>query len=63
MKNTFFAVLIATLTSAFSFGQQTTYQLSSHILDVSKGMPASGVSIKLEKMNAQTKGGCWSTKK
>lgn len=55
MKNTLFAILIAITTITFSFGQQTTYQLSSHILDVSKGMPASGVSIKLEKMNAQTK--------
>ena len=52
MKNSFIA-LYAVLISAFSFGQtkEVTYQLSSHILDVSKGMPASGVTIKLEKFN------------
>lgn len=32
------------------FGQQTTYQLSSHILDITKGEPAPNVKIKLEKM-------------
>ena len=43
--------------SATAFGQSTakTYQLSSHILDVSKGMPASGVTIQLEKYSNQTK--------
>ena len=39
----------------FTFAQKNTYQLSSHILDVSKGMPATGVAIKLEKYNDQTK--------
>lgn len=58
MKNVLIALLLAGVTSAASFGQKVTYQLSSHILDVSKGMPADGVSIKLEKMNAQTK--AWS---
>ena len=41
--------------SMFTFAQKNTYQLSSHILDVSKGMPASGVSIKLQKYNDQAK--------
>ncbi|QDP84420.1 hydroxyisourate hydrolase [Chryseobacterium sp. SNU WT5] len=52
MKNSFIA-LIFVLISAFAFGQkkEVTYQLSSHILDVSKGMPAPGVTIKLEKFN------------
>ena len=50
MKNSFIA-LYYVLISAFAFGQkkEVTYQLSSHILDVSKGMPAAGVTIKLEK--------------
>ncbi|WP_200837014.1 hydroxyisourate hydrolase [Dyadobacter sp. 3J3] len=47
--------LILTLTLAlgtiWAFGQPKSFQLSSHILDISKGAPASGVSIKLEKMD------------
>lgn len=56
MKNFIFAFVFA-LISATAFGQNTekTYQLSSHILDVSKGMPASGVTIKLEKYNEPIK--------
>ena len=56
MKNSFIA-LFAVLIFAFSFGQtkEVTYQLSSHILDVSKGMPAPGVTIKLEKFNETKK--------
>lgn len=56
MKNFIFAFVFA-LISATAFGQNTEkrYQLSSHILDVSKGMPASGVTIKLEKYNEATK--------
>ncbi|WP_188360980.1 MULTISPECIES: hydroxyisourate hydrolase [Flavobacterium] len=54
MKNlilTFLFILI----SMTSFSQTKTYQLSSHILDVSKGLPASGVTIQLEKMNEKNK--------
>lgn len=51
---TFLAVMVTTL----SFAQTPTYQLSSHILDISKGAPAAGVTIKLEKQNEQTK--AWS---
>ena len=54
MKKSIFAILIA-LFSTVTFAQKNTYQLSSHILDVSKGMPATGVTIKLEKYNEQTK--------
>lgn len=56
MKNSFIALLFV-LISAFAFGQkkEITYQLSSHILDVSKGMPAAGVTIKLEKFNETKK--------
>lgn len=35
-----------------TFAQEVKYQLSSHILDISKGLPASGVTIKLSKMDA-----------
>ncbi len=54
MKNLIFAislVLLATLGCA----QQKSYQLSSHILDISKGLPASDVTIRLEKLNEQSK--------
>lgn len=52
MKNSFIALFFV-LIAAFAFGQkkEVTYQLSSHILDVSKGMPAPGVTIKLEKFS------------
>lgn len=43
------------LWSTFSLAQNNRYQLSNHILDVSKGMPAAGVQIKLEKYNGQSK--------
>lgn len=36
-----------------------TYQLSTHILDISRGTPASGVMVRLEKYNATKK--AWST--
>lgn len=35
--------------------QKDNYQLSSHILDISKGAPVSGVTIKLEKYDEQNK--------
>ena len=44
-----------TLFTSIIFAQKSNYQLSSHILDVSKGVPVSGVSIKLEKYNEQNK--------
>jgi 5-hydroxyisourate hydrolase len=43
--------MLTTVTSA----QKIKYQLSSHILDISKGAPVSGVTIKLEKYNEQAK--------
>lgn len=54
MKKLLLAILIATFSSV-TFAQTKTYQLSSHILDISKGAPAPGVIIKLEKYNEQTK--------
>lgn len=50
MKKLVFTLVIGLL-STFMFAQKGTFQLSSHILDVSKGLPASNVSIKLEKYN------------
>ena len=56
MRNLIFAFFFAMISSvAFGQKKEMTYQLSSHILDVSKGMPASGVPIKLEKYNEKTK--------
>lgn len=43
------------LLSTFLFGQNSKFQLSSHILDVSKGSPAKDISIKLEKYDEQSK--------
>lgn len=42
------------LFSTVMAAQSEKYQLSSHILDVSKGTPASGVTIKLEKLDEKT---------
>ncbi len=43
------AVIATILLAIPSFGQN--YRLSSHILDIDAGVPASGVKITLEKMN------------
>lgn len=51
MKKMFFTAVLAVL-SVFAFGQTHSHQLSSHILDVSRGTPASGVKIRLEKQVA-----------
>ena len=64
MKNFIFAFVFA-LISTTALGQNTekTYQLSSHILDVSKGMPASGMTIKLQKYLPETKTWAFSDEK
>lgn len=51
MKTSFFTLIFILLTSITS-AQEVKYQLSSHILDITKGAPASEVLIKLDKMNA-----------
>lgn len=53
MKNLLFTFLFAFFTFT-SFAQKPAYQLSSHILDITKGAPASGVMIQLEKQNEKT---------
>lgn len=54
MKKLIFTLALGILTTMM-FAQKSEFQLSSHILDVSKGLPAKGVSIKLEKYNEKTK--------
>ncbi len=56
MKKTIIAFVFS-LFSIFALAQkqQASYQLSSHILDVSKGMPANEVTIKLEKYDTMSK--------
>jgi len=54
MKSFIFTILFGLL-SIGTFAQKNTFQLSSHILDVSKGLPVAGVKIKLEKYNKQSK--------
>lgn len=53
MKKIMLTIALA-LFSTIMFAQNKNYQLSSHILDVSKGTPASNISIKLEKYNENT---------
>ena len=62
MKKLLLSLIITTF-STLLFRQNNSYQLSSHILDVSKGSPATGVTIQLEKYNEQTKNWVWVDKK
>ena len=54
MKKIILSVLLGLILN-IAYGQAPTYQLSSHILDVSTGMPASGVTVQLEQLNEKTK--------
>lgn len=54
MKKTALTFVFALFTTVM-IAQKANYQLSSHILDVSTGSPASGVSIKLEQYNEKDK--------
>ncbi|CAM3509594.1 hydroxyisourate hydrolase [Flavobacterium gelidilacus] len=54
MKKLIFTTVFVLFT-IIAFAQKKNYQLSSHILDVSKGIPVSGVTIKLEIYNEKTK--------
>ena len=49
MKKSIFISLIVLFASTIACAQQPKYQLSSHILDISKGMPATDVKISLQK--------------
>ncbi|GAA4311459.1 hydroxyisourate hydrolase [Nibribacter koreensis] len=57
MKKILFSFLFSVLTT-LAFAQTHTHQLSSHILDISTGKPAVGVTVKLEKLHDKTK--AWS---
>lgn len=54
MKN-LILLLLFVFASTGTFAQTNTYQLSSHILDVSTGMPAKGVPVQLEKLDEKTR--------
>ncbi len=47
--------LLFTVVATVSYSQNNTYQLSSHILDITSGAPASGVPVILEKFDETTK--------
>jgi 5-hydroxyisourate hydrolase len=49
MKKATFLLLAFIALAQFSFAQETKYQLSSHILDITTGKPAIGVKITLSK--------------
>ena len=53
MKNLF--TLAFVLITSVLFAQTKDFQLSSHILDIGLGQPATGVTVKLEKMHQVTK--------
>ena len=53
MKKVIASVFLMLFTTIM-MAQSENYQLSSHILDVSKGIPASGVTIRLDKMDPKT---------
>ncbi|MFC4209702.1 hydroxyisourate hydrolase [Pedobacter lithocola] len=43
--------LLFSLSISLAYAQVPVYRLSSHILDVSTGLPAQNVTVKLEKLN------------
>jgi len=53
MKSLITTILI-TLFSVSACAQSRDFQLSTHILDVSKGLPAPDVKIRLEKLNEKS---------
>ncbi len=56
MKKCIIISLLLLFSSGIAFAQQSNYQLSSHILDISKGMPAADIKISLQK---QVQGNQW----
>ena len=52
------AVLMALLFAGRSVAQEPVCQLSTHMLDVSRGVPAAGVTVELSR---QTPDGSWQT--
>lgn len=58
MKSRNFLIVLMLAFAGFTFAQEAKFQLSSHILDITKGEPAPGVKISLSK---QDKAGNWKT--
>ena len=54
MKKYLFSLLVVLGTAAGSLCAQNRHQLSSHILDISTGAPAPGVTIRLERLTADS---------
>lgn len=54
MKNLLFSLLFTAVATA-TYSQNNTYQLSSHILDISSGTAAIGIPVVLEKYDETTK--------
>ncbi len=48
--NKYFIMLFCMLFGFTAYGQNNKYQLSSHILDISKGSPAPNVKVDLERL-------------
>lgn len=51
MKKIMLLSVIFWFTTIFTYAQEQKYQLSSHILDIAKGQPATNVKISLFKQN------------
>ena len=47
--------LLVTLAAFTTYAQAPKYLLSSHILDISTGLPAPGVNVKLEQLDKKSK--------
>lgn len=54
MKKLMLGFLLS-LSISLAYAQAPIYRLSSHILDISTGLPARNVEVKLEKLNETTK--------
>ena len=54
MKKLIVGALLS-LSIGLAYGQAPKYRLSSHILDISTGLPAQNVEVKLEKLNETSK--------
>lgn len=52
MKTKNFLIVLMLAVATVSFAQEAKYQLSSHILDVTQGKPATDVKISLAKQDA-----------
>ncbi|MCP2044440.1 hydroxyisourate hydrolase [Pontibacter sp. HSC-36F09] len=46
--------LLFVFATSVAFARTNTYQLSSHIIDISTGTPAKGVPVRLEKLDEKT---------